>query len=180
MIAGAMYAAFFTNSRRDALCFDFSLATWPSTHKDLTTISNLATTTPSHDYRFLDSDHEQIQVSQPAHHDGNIIQCSTLFHIESLREQPRDLNHVGNLVTLVPDKARSFIELMNLVEFRVEQQQLTINPAQYKMIPPLDQSCRWILTSGLNFHAGRPRPDVMMVFHQASTLRVDPPKEHFI
>ena len=149
MIAGAMYAAFLTNSRRDAPCFDISLATFfPPTHE------NAANGMPPN-YPVTASAQltdQQIQLLQSAHNRGYVIQYHLFLYVKFLRKQSRDLNRVRYLLPVVPDEAGGFIKLMNLIEFRVQQQQVLLNLLQDKAIPPLDRNCHWTPEScGMNF-----------------------------
>ena len=89
---------------------------------------------PDSDGPYLD--HQQVQFPQSAHYGGNIIQCCMLFHVEFLREQFRNLNRVLNLLAAFPDETRCFVELMNPVEFSVQQQQFMLNSACDKVVAP--------------------------------------------
>ena len=95
---------------------------------------------------------QQIQLPQSAHHRGYVTQRHMFIHIKLLRKQFRNLNRVGNVLPLVPDEARSFVKLMNLLKFCVQQQQFLSNPAQDKPIAPLDRNCHSTPESGwVNF-----------------------------
>ncbi len=139
MIAGAMYAAFLTNSRRDAPCFDISLATFSLPGKF--SKRNAAQLPRLPTYRFRQLTDQQIQLLQSAHNRGYVIQHHLFLYVKFLRKQSRNLNWVRYLLPVLPDEARGFIKLMNLIEFRVEQQQVLLNFSQDKAIPPLDRNC---------------------------------------
>jgi len=133
MIAGAMYAAFLTNSLRDVPCFDISLATFVSTRE------NVTNQLPSYHVRNLTD--QQIQLLQSPYNRGYVIQHHLLVYVKFLRKQSRNPNGVRDLLPVLPDEACGFIKLMNLIEFRVQQQQVLLDLSQDKAIPPLDRSC---------------------------------------
>src|SRR2546426_1225210 len=136
MIAGAMYAAFLTNSRRDTLCFCFAFSLLIFALPVRKCNKRASTPLP-----LSPLDDQQLQLPQSAHHRGYVIEHHMLLHVKFLRKQSRNLNRVGNVVPLVPDEARSFVKLMNFLKFRIQQQQFLLTPAQDKTIPPLDRNC---------------------------------------
>ena len=86
---------------------------------------------------------QQIQLLQSAHNRGYVIQYHLFLYVKFLRKQSRNLNRVRYLLPVLPDEARGFIKLMNLIEFRVQQQQVLLNLSQDKAIQPLDRNCHW-------------------------------------